>query len=677
MLKLGGSNRLSKMSYSSGELVTMPVTRLTTTAFKRWKTEHPHVDASTLKNTRVTARLIKQRTSLSWDVICDYGCTLTIGTRCLQKIGTNPTQTSSRNSHSNVGGPQGRVESEDEYVSDPDEAEVDDGASPEDYSAPRKVKSLNDWAPKFIRQDIRLKEGGCDIRGGSMKDFSTPDLRPPLDYFLHFFPLFEMQETFDAMTQAGKAKYGDSFPEITPGLFARFLGCLIRTTCYPIPGQHRYFASGGDSYTPDFGFHCAMSYTVFSRIKEFFVLSGDEGQGTMEACKKWLQQVIGKFQAGYTPGSCLCVDESMISWTGSTTDMHLYYIKRKPKPLGVLVRTCSDGETNILVNAEIAESKEMEQEKTGYQTFGATTSCTLRLVEPWEGTLRIVVADSYFGSCRTVEELRERGLYAIMAVKTGHKGFPKDKLSKRLNKQGDTASYRVDVLYDDQSEEFPVYASGFFDKAKMFVVATTGTSLLKEVERTRIKYSKGSVEKVSRNVQMPEFHATYLKYFNSIDVLNKLSLGVTSMVNSVGTIQCEFRFFLATVGLASINAFNAHNLFGPPTQGVGRKMDKWTWNDTLSRALMCNTLDGNSSRVTRGVQTSEEGLQHANTVESGMNRSCAYCRDQTKRMCATCQVPLCSSNRVGKPCLVQHHKDATEAGDPLASAHPLRVKRLR
>ena len=61
----------------------------------------------------------------------------------------------------------------------------------------------------------------------------------------------------------------------------------------------------------------------------------------------------------------------------------------------------------------------------------------MRLLEPWFFTLRIVVADSWFGGVRTAEELKERLLFCVMSVKTAHKGYPKAQMKELLKKRGD------------------------------------------------------------------------------------------------------------------------------------------------------------------------------------------------------------------------------------------------
>lgn len=47
----------------------------------------------------------------------------------------------------------------------------------------------------------------------------------------------------------------------------------------------------------------------------------------MEECNR-------KWQAEWNPGNYLCVDESMVKWTGDG-EMHLTYLPRKPTSLGI------------------------------------------------------------------------------------------------------------------------------------------------------------------------------------------------------------------------------------------------------------------------------------------------------------------------------------------------------
>lgn len=69
------------------------------------------------------------------------------------------------------------------------------------------------------------------------------------------------------------------------------------------------------------------------------------------------------------------------------------------------------------------------------------------MAKPYKGTGRIVIADSFFGSCQTAEWLMdELGLYCILAIKTGHRGFPKKHMIEKVRGQKFSKYFmRVDV----------------------------------------------------------------------------------------------------------------------------------------------------------------------------------------------------------------------------------------
>ena len=100
-------------------------------------------------------------------------------------------------------------------------------------------------------------------------------------------------------------------------------------------------------------------------------------------------------------------------------------ILRKPTPVGILLNTMVDGETGILLTAEINEGAEEDAKKAYYVSDGAHTSICLRLTEPYVGSGRFVVGDSRFGSVRCAYALRKTGLYSIMNVKRNTKRFIK------------------------------------------------------------------------------------------------------------------------------------------------------------------------------------------------------------------------------------------------------------
>lgn len=131
-------------------------------------------------------------------------------------------------------------------------------------------------------------------------------------------------------------------------------------------------------------------------------------------------------------------------WTG-VTQGHLTYLPRKPTELGFMLKTLVDGDSGILLVAEIAEDKDTMKSKPYTKQLGQTAATTLRLVEPYAGGGYIVIGDSWFGSYKAAYRLREWGLFCIMVVKTNHSRFPLAYLKENMTTRGDVKYCSVEV----------------------------------------------------------------------------------------------------------------------------------------------------------------------------------------------------------------------------------------
>ena len=138
----------------------------------------------------------------------------------------------------------------------------------------------------------------------------------------------------------------------------------------------------------------------------------------------------------------LVVDESMIQWAAEC-GAHLTYLPRKPTPLGIGIKCMVDHTSGIMLCADLLEGKGIDNKKEFVAEYGVATATTLRLVAPYFGSARVVIADSWFGSYKGAVALRQKGLFSIMNVKTGHKKFPRDKIKEALQQNRDQKHYRV------------------------------------------------------------------------------------------------------------------------------------------------------------------------------------------------------------------------------------------
>ena len=108
-----------------------------------------------------------------------------------------------------------------------------------------------------------------------------------------------------------------------------------------------------------------------------------------------------------SPGWLITTDESMVAWRGKVgindpfKIPHRSFIRRKPEPLGCELKNVGDALSGILMQQEIAEGKhrhhlhKFEGASPDEPRMQNTTAVTVRLVERWWGTNRVVAADSW------------------------------------------------------------------------------------------------------------------------------------------------------------------------------------------------------------------------------------------------------------------------------------------
>jgi Transposase IS4 len=163
----------------------------------------------------------------------------------------------------------------------------------------------------------------------------------------------------------------------------------------------------------------------------------------LHSVRKWFDLLVATFHKAFVAGTIIVVDETMIFWTGM--GIHLTYLPRKPTPLGIMSKTICDASTRILLSWEFCEGKEVDARKQWQSLHGAGTACTLRLTQPWHGSNKIVIGDSWFGSLKCGAHLLSYGLLSILNVKTAHKAFPKQARLAALKDRGDTIWYELEL----------------------------------------------------------------------------------------------------------------------------------------------------------------------------------------------------------------------------------------
>lgn len=228
----------------------------------------------------------------------------------------------------------------------------------------------------------------------------------------------------------------------------------------------------------------------------------------------------------------------------------------------------------------------------------------------------------------------ELGLYVILAVKTGHAGFPKAKLKEAImGERFAYKCYKCDVALETGVTTF--YASGFMDKKPLLLVANCGTTFFeKEVTRVRRKFEGGAIVKSRYEVSMPNLHETYRRRFNAVDLFNRDCFGTYSVQFAINTRNWYRRLFLALLGMCETNALKAYRRTVGP-------MTRYAWLCKLSDKLINNPFLEVAEAAEAGPSR-PMGMECGNLVYFEHHRRCANCGASTHWMCP-CGYAVCRS----------------------------------
>lgn len=109
---------------------------------------------------------------------------------------------------------------------------------------------------------------------------------------------------------------------------------------------------------------------------------------------------------------------------------HKSCIAREHKKIGIDIKTTSCGTLEVVIFLEIQKSKKFMAYYKYTDECKPHTALTLRLVENWKGSNRVVIGDSAFSSVSTLQALLSNlQLYWCGPVKQAHSFFPKDFLN--------------------------------------------------------------------------------------------------------------------------------------------------------------------------------------------------------------------------------------------------------
>jgi hypothetical protein len=480
-----------------------------------------------------------------------------------------------------------------------------------------------------------------------MAGFDVPAIKTPMQYFQLMFPMGELNAIIRCTNIQLAAK---NHSPITKKLFLRFLGIRLAMSLRPQPGNkvEDYWNSAFDGDTifesPDFGRKYQMSYSLFRKINENFRLA-DFGRGVQAGVDPYLpiRSFLDAFNARrawvVTPGKTIVVDECMCSWKGEESVVrhesvvHITKIQRKPKGVGIEMKSAADGETGILLKLEIQEGKlrpGMPKKHFEGPPFNLPfhVAVLLRLVLAYFMSGRHVVADAAFSSVLSAWELLKRGLWFSGIVKTCSKRFPVDFFKAWGQKdpapvRGDHCSVITTVAVN--LAQRPINAEGWMAKKETvkkfistFSATTDGDPHI--VQRTRRVLNQDD------NIYVYEHHElatartvlvqNLFQFFGAIDLHDRYRQGYLKLEVSWVTKKWWHRMFSTLFGMILTDSFLAYK-YDYDTANPGNSDDMMSYFQflgKLSHALIFNNLFDDVPADVRGRnragQHTEEVIQY-------------------------------------------------------------------
>ena len=385
---------------------------------------------------------------------------------------------------------------EDDLDSDNEQEEEEEEEEEESYEEEEDTHVFSD---KRFGKDHRFtwpKEHGDVRECQRAKRFGNSKAQPELVWshldsraagtkFLRFFLLFTPFALFEVaakhIQQKGVAKFGDKWlskgREFTVGLLLCWIGCFFYMMAAPGYARASYWDSVDDGMFPthDLTQKSLLTLTDFDRILQFwwiptyvpdrvFTKAGSSGEcgypdyvpltDTFNPIRRWMDTFNERWAEVFVPGWLLCIDESMFKWLGRNRCPGWMKVGRKPDSIGHELKTLACAVCLVMCSFELQEGKVLDDAKKYVAEYGAQAALTLRMLEPFKGTQRVLIGDSWFGSVKASILLLSVGMYSVLIVKTGHKLFPKNRLLSMLEGQepGTHVALSTKLRLDDTEE---------------------------------------------------------------------------------------------------------------------------------------------------------------------------------------------------------------------------------
>ena len=286
------------------------------------------------------------------------------------------------------------------------------------------------------------------------------------------------------------------------------------------------------------------------------------------------------------------LDESMSAFRPQTRKTgnlpNISFILRKPEPLGTELKTVASTTCNgPIIHAEVQEGKMGMTHKPFFNTYGATTSCVLRLAQATKDSgqkhdpivRNLFYGDSWFASLKTARALSEElDAEFVGPVKNSHRGFPKKYLEDTM-KDWPPGSH---LLLETTLQDKKYFALGYKYNMKKVLsfILTEGAGHTCPGEPYEAKWLDENNRMTSRLIQRPDVLSNYFSYSNQIDKHNHARQSQLAIEKNVVTQDGYFRLRCTYLGITVTDTWKLYR----------HGLDESSPNKHISIHSFCNIL---------------------------------------------------------------------------------------
>ena len=367
---------------------------------------------------------------------------------------------------------------------------------------------------------------------------------------------------------------------------------------------------------------------------------------------------------------------------------NLSFVARKPKPLGTEFKNVVDGMSGVMMWLEIQEGKERMRALEHTQAFGGTTACVLRGVKATcsfthieDATMEddedigndhspyLYFADSWFGSVKSVANVRKTGNHCCFIIKTAHSRSPKFWLEDKMKHMPGGTWIVLEGKPEKEDVELLCIGYKYNKKKVLTFVMTRGAGSTKAGEPYEARFPDKYGNVCIRHVMRPAILSQYFKFSNCVDLHNQSRQFDLALEEKWVTQNPYFRLYTTMIGMTVVDAWKIDKMVSTDIRTIKE------YADILANDMIKAAKDYKNAVDTRDVQISiaphsydsvsslsqpdKNICSHTKVIlKGGQQVRCVWCsrvnlkEKKTTMKCLECDRGFCRDG--GKECWSHH-----------------------